>query len=241
MSTYVASWKAICLDNIDYLHNCPALNATGFNTLRPRRNGRHFADDIFKCIFLNENVWIPIKISLKFVPKDQINKILALVQIIAWRHQAASHYLDQWWLVYWRIYASLGLNELTRHYEYHKSYKKCAWVCCALFVAFTLSVSSGCVWSWRRHQMEAFSALLALVRRIHQSPVDSPHKGQWLRAFMFSLIWAWAKGWVIWDAIALIMTSMQWHTYQFSSGLLHSHGAMTGLLRYQWNNPKWYG
>ena len=38
------------------------------NTLRPRQDSRHFADDIFKCIFLNENVWIPIKISLKFVP-----------------------------------------------------------------------------------------------------------------------------------------------------------------------------
>ena len=25
------------------------------NTLRPRQNGRHFTDDIFKCIFLNEN------------------------------------------------------------------------------------------------------------------------------------------------------------------------------------------
>ena len=55
------------------------------NTLRPRQNGRHFADDIFKCIFLNENVWIPIKISLKFVPKGPINDIPALVQIIAWR------------------------------------------------------------------------------------------------------------------------------------------------------------
>ena len=29
--------------------------------------------------------------------------------------QATSHYLNQWWLVYRRIYASLGLNELTRH------------------------------------------------------------------------------------------------------------------------------
>ena len=55
------------------------------NTLRPRQNGRHFADDIFKCIFLNENVWIPIKISLKFVPQGPINKIPALVQIMAWR------------------------------------------------------------------------------------------------------------------------------------------------------------
>ena len=55
-----------------------------FNTLRPRQNGRHIADDILKCIFLNENVWIPIKISLKFVPKGPINNIPALVQIMAW-------------------------------------------------------------------------------------------------------------------------------------------------------------
>ena len=34
------------------------------NTLRLRQNGRHFTDDIFKCIFLNETVWVPIKISL---------------------------------------------------------------------------------------------------------------------------------------------------------------------------------
>ena len=56
-----------------------------FNTLRPRQNGRHFADAIFKCIFLNENVWISIKISLKFVPEGPINNIPALVQIMAWR------------------------------------------------------------------------------------------------------------------------------------------------------------
>ena len=55
------------------------------NTSRPRQNGRHFADDIFKCIFLNENVSISIKISLKFVPKGPINNIPALVQIMAWR------------------------------------------------------------------------------------------------------------------------------------------------------------
>ena len=55
------------------------------NTLQPRQNGRHFPDDIFKCIFLNENVWISIKISLKFVPKGPINNIPALVHIMAWR------------------------------------------------------------------------------------------------------------------------------------------------------------
>ena len=55
------------------------------NTLRPRQNRRHFADDIFKSIFLNENARISLKISLKFVLMVRINNIPALVQIMAWR------------------------------------------------------------------------------------------------------------------------------------------------------------
>ena len=35
--------------------------------------------------------------------------------------QATSHYLNQWWLIYRRIYASLGLNELTRTLGCHKA------------------------------------------------------------------------------------------------------------------------
>ena len=74
---------------LDYMlyHGCTDSTShfNSVNTLRPRQNGRHFADDIFKCIFLNENVWIPIKISMKFVPKGPINNIPALVQIMAWR------------------------------------------------------------------------------------------------------------------------------------------------------------
>ena len=54
-------------------------------TLRPRQDGRHFADNIFNCIFLNEMVWISIKIPLKLVPGGSINNISALVQIMAWR------------------------------------------------------------------------------------------------------------------------------------------------------------
>ena len=56
-----------------------------FNTLRPRQHGRHFPDDTFKRIFLNENVWISLKLSLNYVPKGPINNIPALVQIMAWR------------------------------------------------------------------------------------------------------------------------------------------------------------
>ena len=41
--------------------------------------------DVFKCIYLNENIWILIEILLKFVPKDPITNITTLVQIMAWR------------------------------------------------------------------------------------------------------------------------------------------------------------
>ena len=64
------------------------INDTGippFNTLRPRQNGHHVPEDIFKCSFLKENVWISLTISLKFVFKVRINNIPALVQIMAWR------------------------------------------------------------------------------------------------------------------------------------------------------------
>ena len=60
---------------------------TLINTLRPKYNGRHFPDDILKWIFVNENVWTSIRISLKFVPRGPISNISALVQIMAWRRQ----------------------------------------------------------------------------------------------------------------------------------------------------------
>ena len=58
-----------------------------FNSLRPRGNRRHYADDMFKCIFLNVSVWTPIEISLTFVPKGSINNNPALFQIMAWRRR----------------------------------------------------------------------------------------------------------------------------------------------------------
>ena len=55
------------------------------NSLRLRQNGRHFPDNTFKRIFLNENVRISIKISVIFVPKGPINNCPSLVQMMAWR------------------------------------------------------------------------------------------------------------------------------------------------------------
>ena len=50
--------------------------------------------------------------------------------------------------------------------------------------------------SWWRHQIETFSALLAICAGNSPTPVNSPHKGQWRGALMFSLICVWINVWV---------------------------------------------
>ena len=92
MSTINLFWasqlRGSTMQNFDYCISplTVTYSQVSLNRLRPRQNGRHFADDIFKYIFINESVWIPIKISQKFVPRGPINNIQALVQIMAWRH-----------------------------------------------------------------------------------------------------------------------------------------------------------
>ena len=50
--------------------------------------------------------------------------------------------------------------------------------------------------SWWRHQMETFSALLAICAGNSTVPGEFPHKGQWRGALLFSLICVWINGWV---------------------------------------------
>ena len=50
--------------------------------------------------------------------------------------------------------------------------------------------------TWWRHQIETFPRYWPLVRGIHRSPVNSPHKGQWCGALLFPLICAWTNGWI---------------------------------------------
>ena len=58
---------------------CDRKGYISFNSSPPGQNGRYLTDDVFKCIFLNEKFCILIKISLKFVPKGQIDNNPALV------------------------------------------------------------------------------------------------------------------------------------------------------------------
>ena len=54
------------------------------NTLRPKQNVRHFADDIFRCILFNKNGSVSIKIQLTLIPNGIIDNTSALVQVMGW-------------------------------------------------------------------------------------------------------------------------------------------------------------
>ena len=73
------------------------------------------------------------------------------------------------------------------------------------------------------------------VRGIHRSPVNSPHKGQWRGALMFSLICVWINSWinkvrlVIWEAIGLIMMSLLWWSLELPVNWVFLFNTLFGL------------
>ena len=99
-------------DHLSVLNRSRSCHSRAINTLRPGQNGRHFADDVLKCSFVNENIWISRKISPEFVPKFPVNNIPALIQILQmtsymWMIFAKENVLVrfkfQWCLFVWRI------------------------------------------------------------------------------------------------------------------------------------------
>ena len=118
---------------------------------------------IFRCIFLNENVWILIKISTKFVPKGPINNIPALVQIVSWC-RTGDKPLSEAMMAKFATHICVTRPQCVNHDDVIK---------------------------WKH-----FPRYWPFVRGIHRSTVNSPHKGQWRRALMFSLICVWINGWV---------------------------------------------
>ena len=96
---------------------------TKFNSLRLRQNGRHFTDDVFKCIFLNENVWILLKIPLKFVSKGPINNIPALVQIMACRRSGGKP-LSEPMMASWLTHICVALPQWVKQWINNHSHVK---------------------------------------------------------------------------------------------------------------------
>ena len=69
-------WHTLCISRMRSHH---------LKLISPGQNGRHFADDIFRCNFREWKIDILIKISLKFVPISPIDNNPPLVYIMAWR------------------------------------------------------------------------------------------------------------------------------------------------------------
>ena len=153
------------------------------NTLRPRQNGRRFADDNFKRIFLNENVRISIKISLKFVPKGPINNNPSLVQIMAWRRPGDKPLSEamvvslpthicvtrsQWVNTTWSIRDAIQCTPARSSYS----------ITSAMASQITSpTIINPTIYSGAYQGKHRSSASLAFAMGIHQWPVNSRHKG----------------------------------------------------------------
>ena len=75
---YFQSHQAMAYARVDF-------DTKDINSSVPGQEGRHFTDNIFSWIFLNEKFCILINISLTFVTKILIDNTAALVWIMAWR------------------------------------------------------------------------------------------------------------------------------------------------------------
>ena len=96
------------------------------NTLRPRQNVRHFTDDTLKRIFLNEFEF-RLKCHWSSFTRVQLAVLQHWFRYWLGADQAPSHYLNHWWLDHRRIYASLGLNELSYRNGTQDERRKCHW------------------------------------------------------------------------------------------------------------------
>ena len=66
-----------------------------FSPLRSGQNGQYFADDIFRCIFLNGNYCIFIQTSLKCIPKGKLTRNQHWCGKWLGTKQVTSYYLNQ--------------------------------------------------------------------------------------------------------------------------------------------------
>ena len=134
---------------------------TGLNTLRPRQNGRHFADDTFKRIFMNENARLSIIISLKFVPKGLINHTPVLVQIMAWRRPGDKPLSEP-----------MMVNLLTHICVTRPQWLKCNTIACIIILnlsgGYFPALQSYC---WKLHDLSDNYNISVIEKGVHNAEV----------------------------------------------------------------------
>ena len=82
-------WRNSSVYDIVVLYHCitcvrPVVTSLCYHHIEAETKWPPFCRRHFQVHFLNDNVWIWIKVSLKSVPKSPVNNIPALVWIMAW-------------------------------------------------------------------------------------------------------------------------------------------------------------
>ena len=116
------------------------------------------------------SLWIEVFLTVSIGSDNSL--VLNRQQVIIWTNDD---------LVYWNIYVSF----------WKRLYNFVARAVPADDLASLGTKSHDDVIKWK-----LFLRYWPFVQGIHQSPVNSPHKGQWRGALMFSLICAWISNWV---------------------------------------------
>ena len=162
----------------------------------------HVTHCIIKCVHwqsLPDSTWTPKLITNTVTIFDQCAAFLVIIWLPFMRY---SHVIQQ---------CPHSMNYMTSHHFLSSCYFMSGGVINSLYHHCVLlshpsdtsgtikdsSDASGIVFSaWWRHQMDTFSALLALCAGNSPVPVNCPHKGQWRGALMFSSSCAWINDWV---------------------------------------------
>ena len=87
--------------------------------------------------------------------------------------------------------------------------------------------------------METFSVLLVFVPGIHWLSVNSPHKGQWCGALMFSLIQYIPRNMHTVFALLCFVVVIHWLMFPYPSGLLHWHCGNLTIAPVPAKQPWW--
>ena len=78
----------------------------------PVRCGGNFKIVFFKLIFRTDTLVISCEVDLRWIPQNPTDCKSTSVQVIAWCHPAASHYIKQRWAKFMPRMASRGLNRV---------------------------------------------------------------------------------------------------------------------------------
>ena len=182
---------------------------THLNSLAPGRFKVNFRGVIFNLILVVNGWGISCETALIWMSLDHIYGKSTLVQVMAWCRQATSHYLSQCWPRSQSPYGvtrpqwadELNQNPVNSPVQTNWTTKTVLWTNKILrdltisfgWISYIAQSPHDDVIKWKHFRYRRYRPF---VRGIPWSPVNSPHKGQWRGALMFSFICAWINGWV---------------------------------------------